>query len=422
MNGGGPSTVSNFGGMNSVEQSLRHRTERRDRLTQIDPASAMGRYLRYFWWPVAHASTFEEWPVKKIRVLGEDLALYRLDDGTVGLLADRCPHRGASLSCGMTDGAHLRCAYHGWAFGKDGRCTETPAEPATSTLRHRINIAGYPVQEMGSLLWAYLGPQPAPLLPRFEGIVREDRERSCGYTELPCSWLACADNSMDPIHLEHLHLRYTNWVRAQRGQPPIPAHRHVKIDFEPFPFGIMKKRLWEGQSEDSDEWRVGHPLIFPSTLMVPIGPGWSQFQFRVPVDTDRTMIFWYDSREPQAGADTSVVPFAHNPYAGDDGNFRLDAVNAQDMMMWITQGPAPDHADEHLGETDRGIALFRRITHEQLDRVERGEEPLGVLRDPQRNTPYLSLPIENQIGYSLAGVPSGARYEFPEYSSTGSAT
>lgn len=131
----------------------------------------MGAYLRRYWHPVAAEVELDSWPIKKVRLLGEDLALYRSEDGSVGLLADRCPHRGASLSCGMTDGTGIRCAYHGWKFEADGHCVETPAEPPNSKLKDRVETTGYPVQVMGGLIWAYLGPKPVPLLPRYEHLV-----------------------------------------------------------------------------------------------------------------------------------------------------------------------------------------------------------------------------------------------------------
>lgn len=387
--------------MSAIESSLERRRERSERLKQIAPDTAMGNYLRSFWYPIGAVTVLDEWPIKKVRLLGEDLALFRDDDGVYGLVSDTCPHRGASLACGMTDGPLIRCAYHGWAYDKSGQCVDTPAEPEASKLKTRIKIAGYPVEEMGGLLWAYLGKHPAPLLPRFEEVAREDRERSCSISELPCSWLACADNSLDPTHLEHLHMRHLNWVRARKGQPPVAVRKHAKFDFQLFPFGILKKRVWEGGSEDSDEWRIGHPLMFPATLRVPINADWVQFQFRVPVDEDHTMIYWYDSRAAKAGADTSRVPVVPNPWSDEAGEFVLDAINAQDMVMWITQGPSPDHLNEHLGEADRGIALFRKTIHEQLDCVERGEDPMFVIRDPAQNTPYLKIPIEKHGGYSM---------------------
>jgi 5,5'-dehydrodivanillate O-demethylase len=402
--------------MTAVERSLEVRRQRTERLTRVGPGTPAGEYLRRFWYPVAALTELDEWPVKKIRLLGEDLALYRTEDGTLGLLADRCPHRGASLSCGMTDGSLLRCAYHGWAYDTTGQCVETPAEPATSTLRSRIKTAGYPVQEMGGMLWAYLGPHPVPLLPRYEHVVRDDLEKAVTISDLPCNWLQCAENSVDPIHLEFLHMKFLNWARKHKGlSENVRMRKHERFDFELFEYGILKKRMWVGDTEDSEEWKIGHPLIFPGTLFVPINATWVEWQFRVPVDDERTIIYWYDAKVPEDGKPTSnAVPLAQNPWGTPDGKFFPEVINAQDMMMWISQGPITDHSREHLGESDRGVALYRKTLLEELDKVARGEDPRGVVRDPAQNTPYIKLPIERTLGYTLTGATASATYVFPE--------
>ena len=138
----------------------------------------MGKYLRCFWHPIAAAVELKAWPVLKKRIMGEDLALFRGDDGSLGLVADRCPHRGASLSCGMTDGPNLRCAYHSFMFDQEGRCLDTPTE-STTKLRDRLTVTAYPVREQSGLIWAYMGPKPVPELPRYEHQVREIGRASC---------------------------------------------------------------------------------------------------------------------------------------------------------------------------------------------------------------------------------------------------
>jgi 5,5'-dehydrodivanillate O-demethylase len=392
-----------------------HRRERNERLTRVGPGTPMGAYMRRFWHPISAVAEFAEWPVKKVRLLGEDLALFRTDDGTIGLVADRCPHRGASLACGMTDGQGLRCAYHGWKFEVDGRCAETPAEPAGSPLKDRIAIAGYPVEIMGGLVWAYLGPQPAPQLPRYEHLVADGWNRSTGVTVLPCNWLQVAENSLDPIHVEYLHMTFLNWARKQLGQPPIPVRKHAKVAYDLFEHGIVKRRLWVGDTEDSQEWTVGHPLLFPGTLLVPYHAGWMQFQFRVPVDDTTTLVYWYDAKRVGDGERPDPnVPIWNNPLLSKSGKFMPEQINAQDMMAWVSQGPITDHTLENLGESDRGVALYRRTLLEQVERVERGEDPLGVVRDPADVTPFIQLPVEHELNYSLAGAPASAAYSFPE--------
>lgn len=379
--------------------------ERQERLTRVGPGTPMGTYLRCFWYPVAAVVELSEWPVKKVRLLGEDLALFRCDDGTLGLLRDRCPHRGASLSCGMTDGSHLRCAYHGWAFNSEGQCVDTPAEPAHSTLKDRIRTQGYPVQELGGLIWAYLGPLPEPLVPRYEFMVRDDYEHDVGVARIPCNWLQIVENNMDPYHIEHLHGRYMNFVRKRQGLEPIHIHKHKRVKYELFDYGFIKKRLWEDSPEDSQEWTVGHPLLFPTYNLVRINPDWTQLELRVPTDDENTTYFYYNCRRREAGKEPSTnVRLWDNSWKDASGGFRLEILSAQDTMVMITQAPITDHTLENLGESDRGVALYRKTLLEQVEVALRGEDPLGVVRDASTNTPWLPLPTESELDYSFAGV------------------
>src|ERR671934_589137 len=241
--------------------------ELNERLTRVGPGTPMGNLLRRYWYPIARTPELDEEPVLAVTLLGENLALYRTDGGKLGLLSQRCPHRGASLAYGIPEEEGLRCPYHGWRFDQRGQCNEQPAEPPESTFKDRIKIPAYPVQELGGFVWAYLGPDPVPLLPRYDLLVWDHLDREIGVTHIPCNWLQIMENSMDPVHLEFLHTRYFNYVMKKQGKPPTMRERkHVKIAFDVFDFGISKRRLLEGQSEDVDDWRIGHPILFPTIL------------------------------------------------------------------------------------------------------------------------------------------------------------
>src|SRR5205809_5114590 len=203
--------------------------EQNELLTQTAPETATGRWLRRYWWPISAVSELDKDPVRPVRLLGEDLVLFRDDSGRLGLLAERCAHRGLSLAYGIPQANGLRCAYHGWTYDAEGKVVGMPFEPACLPLK----VTAYPVQELGGLIWAYLGPAPAPLLPRWEGLVRDDIVRSVTFKPLPCNWVQCMDNSMDPLHFEHLHGYYFDWYNRKHGiDRRSRVARHLKVDFD----------------------------------------------------------------------------------------------------------------------------------------------------------------------------------------------
>jgi 5,5'-dehydrodivanillate O-demethylase oxygenase subunit len=371
--------------------------EANERLTQVGLGTPMGELLRRYWHPVATVPELLQEPVLAVTLLGENLALYRTEQGELGLVSQRCPHRGASLAYGIPEVDGLRCPYHGWKFSRAGQCLEQPAEPPESSFKDRVHIPAYPVQEMGGLIWAYLGPQPAPLLPRFDLFVRDDVEREIGITRLPCNWLQIMENSLDPVHLEYLHSVYMNYVLKRQGKPPASTTKHhERIAFDVFEYGIVKRRLWEGDPEDSDEWQVGHPILFPNILSVGEG-GRAQFQIRVPIDDTHTYHVWYRTLIKPAGSrpqDPADIPVLDYAYRHEDGRLVVDTVSGQDMMVWVTQGGVSDRTTERLGTTDKGVILYRSLLEEQMQKVERGEDPMAVVRDPAKNTPMIQIQRE----------------------------
>jgi 5,5'-dehydrodivanillate O-demethylase len=382
--------------------------EENARLSRVGPGTPMGSLLRRYWYPVATSTELAREPVLPVALLGEELTLYRTERGELGLVARRCPHRGVSLAYGIPEEDGLRCPYHGWKFDAQGACLEQPAEPPDSTYHERIRIPAYPVQEMGGFLWAYLGPEPAPLLPRYDLFVRDHLEREIGYTRLPANWLQIMENSLDPVHLEFLHTKYFNYRLRRQGKPPIiKERRHLKIAFEVFDFGIMKRRLLEGDPEDADDWRIGHPILFPNILALG-GANGPRFEIRVPRDDTHTLVYHYFTKpvDPSTPPQTEI-PVFEVPYQHEDGSLVLDTVLGQDMMAWVTPGEIADRSAEHLGTSDKGVILLRKVLNEQLAKVERGEDPMAVVRDPARNQ-VIAVPREEYAFFTHTGGMIGA--------------
>ena len=147
-------------------------------LTRVGPGTPCGEVLRRYWMPVCPAAEITpDKPKRRVRILGENLVLFRDGKGRFGLLPEHCPHRHASLYFGFVEEDGLRCAYHGWKFDVAGTCLEQPFEPANSPLKAEACRRAYPVQQLAGILFAYLGPDPAPLLPHWETLVRTDGTR-----------------------------------------------------------------------------------------------------------------------------------------------------------------------------------------------------------------------------------------------------
>src|SRR5262245_33138808 len=277
--------------------------ETQEILTRVGPGTPMGGLLRRYWIPVAASVELRGNPVKAVRLLGESLVLFRDASGRLGLVEEHCPHRRTSLAYGLVDHEGIRCPYHGWKFDVAGRCLEMPAEPADTTLTERVRAAAYRVEDLGGLIFAYLGPEPVPLLPRYDLFVWENCLRDIGQAVLPCNWLQIMENSVDPHHLEWLHGHHLAGVRRLRGEPT-PTHyprRHIKTGFDVFRHGIIKRRVLENGTEDDDDWKVGHPLIFP--IMLRVGSGnQHRMQIRVPIDDTHTWHLWYSCYRPASAA------------------------------------------------------------------------------------------------------------------------
>ena len=395
-------------------------------LTQVGPGTPMGELMRRYWQPIGACEDMVERWTKPVRLLGEDLILFRTRQGELGLIAEQCPHRRASLLHGIPTERGIRCPYHGWQFDTRGTCLEQPFEADNPVFRERVSTTAYPVQAMGGVLFAYLGPvsaeKPAPLLPRFDGFVAEGAIRIMGRVVLPVNWLQIMENSLDPVHTEWLHGHQHEFQQEREGVKVAISTRHEKIDFREFEFGITKHRLLEGHGEDSDDWRIGHPIIFPNMLAVGNGDPkarYHSFQMRVPMDDTHTLHLWFNAYLPPASADVpehlrSKIHLYDVPYRDANGAFIMDNIDGQDMMAWVTQGSIADRSLEHLGASDKGVAMYRRVLKREMKKVQDGLDPIGVLRDPARNI-RIELPTElkkhhNSDGFASFMLRTHAKY------------
>jgi 5,5'-dehydrodivanillate O-demethylase len=369
--------------------------EANELLTQVGPGTPGGELLRRYWMPIAPtAEITAERPKKRIRLLGESLVLFRDGKGDYGLVPEQCPHRHASLYHGFVEEDGLRCAYHGWKFAPGGECLEQPFEPAESKLRALACRPPYQVQQLAGMLFAYLGPAPAPLLPRWEFLVRRDGTRSIVVLPIHnCNWVQGQENSHDPVHTYYLHGRMLqeqkqeSWAAAAIAYYLRPIEKYgFDLCHEPAWSGIRKMREFGG---DRPEVETGHPAVFPNILIAPQGREIAM-HFRVPMDDEHTYIIWSEFTPSKDGAVVEQrdedIPISYLPHPRrPDGEYDLTTFPNQDLMAWETQGQVFDRSTELLGASDKGIAMFRKLFQEQAAVVRAGGEPVGVIRDPAIN-------------------------------------
>ena len=187
----------------------------RTELTSVGRGTPMGELLRRYWHPVGLVTDATDIP-RKLRVLGEDLVLFRDRHGRAGLLHARCCHRGTTLYYGKVEEDGIRCCYHGWKFDTEGHCLEQPCEPEGGLFKDKVRQPWYPLQERYGLIFAYLGPaEKKPVLPRYECLEKMDDGEFVeaddssigggGPAVIPCNWLQHFENVVDPYHVPVLH-------------------------------------------------------------------------------------------------------------------------------------------------------------------------------------------------------------------------
>ena len=357
--------------------------EENELLTRVGPGTPAGEMLRRYWWPVGFTEHVKEKgrPVRT-RLLGEDLVLFRDGNERLGLLGLHCSHRGTSLEFGRVEDRGIRCCYHGWLYDVRGRCLEQPAEPEGSTFKDRVQHPAYQAQEIGGFIFAYIGPEPAPLLPNYDLFLREDGEREVGAGHDYCNWLQRAENSVDQTHLVALHA----------SEYPHLALKRPVIGWERRDYGAKISMQVPGISKPKfSHW------IFPShTRHTTARKGRKPdhaIRFRVPMDDTNTMTFWlrfypYGEEDRSKPSLLTTLGF-ENDQAGvyervDDGWWGV-ASHDQDRVAQESQGPIYDRTKEHLGASDQGVIMLRTMIKESIDAVRHGKDPVWVLRDSAQN-------------------------------------
>lgn len=400
--------------------------EANERLTKVGAGTPMGELMRRYWIPVRPYAELLDENVIPLRILGENLVLFRTLKGELGLVGEFCQHRSAQLKYGFPDDCGLRCAYHGWMYSPSGQCIDTPMEAAESTFKDRISITGYPVREMGGLVWAYMGPEPAPVLPPWDLFVMPNTIRQIGIAELACNWLQCHENTGDPTHSAYLHGHNFKYILEKQGklddrvadQQAHTLYARIKLGVgieslyaNPTRHGMEKGIIYSrALGADRDYTSRHSTVIFPFFTQTG-GPGQvrQEFQIRVPMDDTSTYHINYGCFLAPNGIEVpkqEVIPWYEVPLYDEKGKPILDFILAQDAHAWISQGAVTDRTREHLGRTDIPIIFMRQQFEEQMGVVEDGGEPMNVFRDADAMPSLIHGGKWDEADSSVTGVRS----------------
>jgi phenylpropionate dioxygenase-like ring-hydroxylating dioxygenase large terminal subunit len=357
-------------------------------LTEVGPGTPMGELMRRYWHPIGLSADACETP-RKVRVLGEDLILFRDKSGRPGLVYPHCAHRGTSLYYGKVEERGIRCCYHGWLFDVQGHCVEQPCEPEGGRHRDKVRQPWYPVEELYGLVWAYMGPpERKPVLPRYEcleqlaeGEILEANDDSIGGggpQVIPCNWLQHYENLVDPFHVVVLHSSFsgTQFVEQMAVMP--------KVDWEVQPLGVRTvsvRKLPDGKTfRRISEAAVPTLRVIPSPRVGRYGPvesiGWV-----LPIDDHHYRIYVV-GRVREIG---DLARMRSRP----DGKRLWEELSEEEHQRYpgdyeamVSQGAIAKHSQEHLATTDRGLVMLRRFLQKQLEVVQQGGDPAGVSFDP----------------------------------------
>ena len=410
--------------------------EQNERLTRIGLGAPCGQLLRQYWQPAALVDEFNpaldarmaQRPVKAIKLLGQDLVLFKDPIQGWGLLDRDCAHRGADLSFGRLEtsvqGGGLRCPFHGWKFAPDGRCLETPAEPAGSKLCDRIKQRSYPVIEKSGVLFAWLGDEGsvAPPFPAFD-CFKAPSSHSFAFKGLwNANWLQAFEVGIDPAHPSYLHRFLQDEALQNIGNNAAgkqfrsaaagsvegeqwPMTRIMRefaqpdISFIDKPWGMQLTAL-RHMTDKLTHVRVTQ-AIFPATFVIPLSETMTITQMHVPVSDTHT--YWYtfftsfagplDKEAMRAQRQQFITLPDYIPKAGRHNNWGFDAdeqmsttylgmgeedINVHDQWAVESMGSIADRTREHLGTTDKVIMANRRVLIKAIDTVQNGGVAPGV--------------------------------------------
>jgi phenylpropionate dioxygenase-like ring-hydroxylating dioxygenase large terminal subunit len=340
--------------------------ELNERITRVGPDTPGGRLLRRYWWPIAIGADVTDKPYK-VRLLGEDFVVFRSLKGRLGLLDLHCAHRNASLEFGRVEENGLRCCYHGWLYDENGHCLDQMCEPnGGHPYREKIRQGAYSVTEQSGLIFAYIGPSPAPPFPKWDILADDKCNKFAQGRDMHSNWVQRAENMLDALHVMALHASV---------YPELAEARPDKVEYLESWYGVDMRLEYPNGVRDR------HHFMFPACNRIQVarsGQRPHQFiQWATPVDDTKSISFqiWAQSGDPPPYKVTGAkyqATVAGEYRRVEDGWWGIWERDQDDAAV-DSQGPIADRSREHLASSDQGIVKFRRMLVNAIDAIERGE-------------------------------------------------
>ncbi|WP_397475221.1 Rieske 2Fe-2S domain-containing protein [Pusillimonas sp.] len=383
--------------------------EQNDFITRVGPDAPAGKLLRRYWQPVALAEELAGTkPMKAVKLLGQDMVLFRDDTGQLGLLDRDCPHRGADLAFGRIEDGGIRCAFHGWLFNIKGECLETPAEPANSKFHTTIQQGAYPVVERSGVIFAYLGEGEPPAFPEMDCFVAPGTHTFAFKGLWECNWLQALEVGIDPAHASYLHrffededasASYGKQFRSTSIDSEIPITKVLReygrptINVEPTNYGMRMVSLRE-LNDELTHVRVTN-MVFPQAIVIPMSSEMTISQWHVPIDD--THCYWYAiftsftepvNKEQMRAQRLELYELPnYTSRKNKSNNYGFDAneqmtetytgmghdINVHDQWAVESQGAIQDRTREHLAASDKCIYTYRRMLVKAIEATLAGE-------------------------------------------------
>ena len=377
-------------------------------LTHVDRGTLGGEYLRRFWHPIALSSELGELPLA-IRILSEDLVLFRDRSSRIGLLHLRCSHRNTSLEYGIIEEQGIRCCYHGWYYDVDGTILETPGEPTRNRIKDKLCHGAYPTREFAGVVFAYMGPpEELPEFPIFDSWIYPDDNQLVPYKIFtPCNWLQSHENGADPIHTCFLHAR-GNELQFSEQYLALPT-----IAFFETPIGLLSvaTRRW-----DEFLWIRASDVILPNAAQFGLAEIATEEKFAlcswltrwiVPIDNNSAYAIglrhFNSVIDPRRTGDSSTIGLGTVDFPGQTAapSHEDGQRNPGDFEAQVAQGDIAIHANENKGTTDEGVVMTRRQIRRGIRAVKNGESLSWPARTNGRPIPTYNLELVSYVPKKL---------------------